>query len=45
MAQITFEADMPDVLVDYPEPLEGSIRNKRERQKILKTCLRGRAVG
>jgi len=41
VAQITFEADMPDVLVDYPEPLEGSIRNKRERRKILKHAYAG----
>ena len=36
VAQTTFEADLPDVLIDYPEPLEGSVRNKRERRKVLK---------
>lgn len=35
VAQRTFEADLPDVLIDYPEPLEGSVRNKRERRKVL----------
>jgi hypothetical protein len=35
-AQRTFEAHMPDVYIDYPKPLPGSFRNKRERRRILK---------
>jgi len=35
VAQLTFEANMDDVLIDYPEPPKGSIKNKRERRKVL----------
>lgn len=35
-AQRTFEARLPDVLVDYPQPPAGSVRNKRERRKVLR---------
>lgn len=41
VAQRTFEANLPDVLIDYPEPLEGSIRNKRERRKVLRHAYAG----
>jgi hypothetical protein len=35
-AQRTYEAHLPDVHIDYPKPLAGSIRNKRELRRILK---------
>jgi hypothetical protein len=35
VAQRTFEANLDDVLIDYPEPPEGSVKNKRERRKVL----------
>ena len=35
-AQRTAEANLPDVLVDFPPPPPGSIRNKRERRKVLR---------
>lgn len=38
VAQITFENAPPDVFRDYPEPPKGSIRNKRERRRILKAA-------
>lgn len=41
VAQTTFEADLPDVLVDYPLPPSGSIRNKRERRKVLSAVYGG----
>lgn len=41
VAQTTFEAAPPDVYRDYPEPLEGSLRNKRERRRILKHAYAG----
>lgn len=36
-AQRTADANLPDVLLDYPPPPPGSVRNKRERRKVLKT--------
>lgn len=36
VAQLTFESAAPGVYKDYPEPPPGSIRNKRERRKVLK---------
>lgn len=41
VAQATFEADLPDVLVDYPEPPAGSVVNKRERRRVLKAVYAG----
>jgi hypothetical protein len=41
VAQTTFESAPPDVFRDYPEPLKGSIRNKRERRKILRHAYAG----
>lgn len=41
VAQTTFEANRDDVLVDYPEPPKGSIRNKRERRRVLKFVYSG----
>ena len=35
-AQRTAEAHLSDVYVDYPPPPSGSIRNKRERRRVLK---------
>lgn len=34
--QVTVEAHMPDTYVNWPDPLAGSLRNKRERRRILK---------
>lgn len=36
VAQVTFETAPEDVLRDYPVPPVGSIRNKRERRKVLR---------
>jgi hypothetical protein len=36
VAQVTFEGDLDDVLIDYPLPPEGSIRSKRDRKRILR---------
>lgn len=41
VAQRTFEAAVDDVYRDYPEPLKGSFRNKRERRKVLKHAYAG----
>lgn len=41
VAQHTFEVNLPDVLVDYPEPRAGSIRNHRERKRVLKHAYAG----
>lgn len=41
VAQTTFESAPADVYRDYPTPLEGSIRNKRDRKKILKHAYAG----
>lgn len=35
-AQRTAEAGLDDIYVDYPTPPPGSIRNKRERRKVLR---------
>ncbi len=35
-AQRTAEAGLADVFVDYPQPPAGSVRNKRERRKVLR---------
>lgn len=35
-AQRTAEAGLADVFVDFPTPPAGSVRNKRERRKVLK---------
>ena len=36
VAQATFEANVDDVYRDYPVPPPGSVRNKRERRKVLR---------
>jgi len=41
VAQKTFEGNMDDVLVDFPDPLEGSIRNKQKRRRVLKHAYSG----
>lgn len=41
VAQVSFEADLDDVLVDYQTPPEGSIRTKAGRRKILKAVYNG----
>lgn len=35
VAQSTFEAHLADVHIDYPTPVKGSIKNKRERRRAL----------
>lgn len=35
VAQVTFESNLSDVLVDFPEPPKGSIRNVRARRRVL----------
>ncbi len=35
-AQRTVEANLPDVLVDFPSAPAGSVRNKRERRRVLR---------
>ena len=35
VAQLTFESHPPDVHIDYPTPAKGSVRNKRERRRVL----------
>lgn len=35
-AQRTFEANLPDVFIDFPPAPPGSVRNKRERRKVLR---------
>lgn len=50
VAQVTFEANLDDVLVDYQEPPKGSLRNQRERMKVLRAVYgqdgrRGRQPG
>ena len=35
-AQRTFEARLADIFIDYPTPPPGSVRNKRERRKVLR---------
>lgn len=41
VAQTTFEANLPDVLIDYPDPKPYSIRNKRERRSALRHAYAG----
>lgn len=41
VAQTTHESAPADVYRDYPKPLIGSIRNKRERRKVLKHAYAG----
>lgn len=41
VAQTTFEADLPDVLIDYPKPAKGSVSNRRERRKVLRGVYAG----
>lgn len=41
VAQLTYETRARDIYIDYPEPLPGSIDNKRERQRILKHAYDG----
>ena len=41
VAQIDIEKPLPDVYVDYPDPLPGSWANKRERRKILRHAYQG----
>ncbi len=36
VAQLTHESKLADVYYDYPTPPAGSVRNKRERRKVLK---------
>jgi hypothetical protein len=38
VAQLTFESRLPDVYIDYPTPLKGSVKNKRERRKALEVA-------
>ena len=39
--QTWIEKPLPDVYIDYPEPLAGSWANKRERRRILKHAYKG----
>lgn len=39
--QTWIEKPTPDVYIDYPDPLEGSWGNKRERRRILKHAYKG----
>lgn len=39
--QLDLEAELPSVYVDYPEPLPGSWKNKRDRRRILKHAYAG----
>lgn len=41
VAQTTYEADLADVLVDYPTPPKGSLRNKTERRRVLRKVYAG----
>ena len=41
VAQVTFETAPADVFRDYPTPPKGSIRNKRERRKVIKAVYAG----
>lgn len=41
VAQTTFESAPPDVYRDFPQALEGSIRNKQQRRKVLKHAYAG----
>jgi hypothetical protein len=41
VAQVTYESAPADVYRDYPTPLKGSFRNKRERRKILRHAYAG----
>lgn len=41
VAQRTHEANLDDVLIDYPETGKGSIRNKRDRRRLLKAAYAG----
>jgi hypothetical protein len=43
--QNLIEKPLPDVYIDYPEPLAGSWTNKRERRRILKHAYKGSPVG
>lgn len=36
VAQTTYESSPDDVYIDYPTPPKGSIRNKKERRRVLK---------
>lgn len=41
VAQTTFEADLDDVLVDYPLPPAGSVGAERQRRKVLRAVYAG----
>lgn len=41
VAQVTYESGLADVYCDYPEPLKGSFRNKRERRRVLRHAYAG----
>lgn len=41
VAQQTFEAKTADIYRDFPAPLPGSVRNKRERRRVLRHAYRG----
>lgn len=41
VAQMDFEANIDTVHIDYPDPLPGSWKNKRDRARILKHAYRG----
>lgn len=41
VAQQTFESKAQDIYRDFPDPLPGSVRNKRERRKVLRHAYRG----
>jgi hypothetical protein len=38
VAQMTYESELDDVLIDFPETPKASIRNKAQRRKALKTA-------
>lgn len=41
VAQTDVEVRLPDVYVDYPDPLPGSWRNRRDRRRILRHAYAG----
>lgn len=41
VAQTTFESAPPDVYRDYPDPPKGSIKNKRDRRRMLRHAYAG----
>lgn len=45
VAQLTYETQGEDVFIDDVDPGEGSVRNKRERRRMLKTVYGDSATG